>query len=87
MSQAAEDRYSRELIAHAESIKTAETLKQQLEAVRATARDQLAAAETAQGKLSSSEASWRQQKDALDKEVADLNSRYQDSFVLPSIRI
>ena len=78
----AEDKYSRELLAHAESIKVIEDLKQQLSTARASARDNLASAETAQAKLLASEASWVQQKDALDKEIVDLNARYALLVVL-----
>lgn len=74
-AKAAEERYSREVVAHAESIKSVEDLRQQLNKALATARDGQAASETAQAKLASSEASWKQQKDALDKEVVDLNTR------------
>ena len=74
--QSAEEKYSREVLAHAESIKTVDELNQQLSAAQAAIRDNLAAAETAQSKLLSSEASWRTQKDALDKEISDLRSRY-----------
>ena len=72
----AEERYSREVLAHAEAIKSTEDLRQQLNKALASARDGQAASETAQAKLSASEASWKQQKEALDKEIADLNTRY-----------
>ncbi|EGN98500.1 hypothetical protein SERLA73DRAFT_169454 [Serpula lacrymans var. lacrymans S7.3] len=75
---AAEDRYSREVLAHAESIKAIEAMKQQLSTVQVAARDNLAAASTAEAKLAASEGSWKQQKEALDKEVADLNTRCKD---------
>ncbi|KAG1766147.1 hypothetical protein EDD22DRAFT_978513 [Suillus occidentalis] len=75
---AAEDRYSREVIVHAESIKTIETLKQQLSAAQATSRENLSEAANAQAKLAASEGSWKQQKEALDKEIADLNARSKD---------
>ncbi|KAG2753160.1 hypothetical protein P692DRAFT_20797402 [Suillus brevipes Sb2] len=75
---AAEDRYSREVVTHAESIKTIETLKQQLSAAQATSRENLSEAANAQAKLAASEGSWKQQKEALDKEIADLNARSKD---------
>lgn len=74
--QAAEERYSHELLAHAESIKTIEGLKQQLSTVQSTVRDHKTAVETAKAKLATSEDSWKHQKETLDKEVADLNQRY-----------
>jgi nucleoprotein TPR len=75
---AAEDRYSREVIVHAESIKTIETLKRQLSVAQATSRENLSEAANAQAKLAASEGSWKQQKEALDKEIADLNARSKD---------
>jgi nucleoprotein TPR len=72
----AEDRYGREVMAHAEAIKTVEGLRQQLSQAQTAARDNLAAAETVQAKLSSSKGSWDQQKEALEKEISDLNARY-----------
>ncbi|KAJ3503028.1 hypothetical protein NLJ89_g8615 [Agrocybe chaxingu] len=77
-AKAAEQRYSQEIIAHAESMKSIDALKKELSASQTAARQYLNAQETAQAKLVSSENSWRQQKEALDKEVADLNSRCQD---------
>ncbi|OCH84090.1 hypothetical protein OBBRIDRAFT_808494 [Obba rivulosa] len=77
-AKAAEERYSHEVLAHAEAIKTIDELKQQLSRAQAAARDNSAASETAKAKLASSEASWRQQKEALDKEIADLNTRCKD---------
>ena len=75
-AKAAEGKYSREVLAHAESIKSVEELRTQLTKANASARDNLAASETAQAKLATSEASWKQQKEALDKEVASLDARY-----------
>jgi nucleoprotein TPR len=64
------------VVTHAESIKTIETLKQQLSAAQATSRENLSEAANAQAKLAASEGSWKQQKEALDKEIADLNARW-----------
>lgn len=74
-AQAAEEKYSSEVIAHAESIKAIEVLKRDLATVQKAARDNLTNAETAQIKLATSEGSWKQQKEALDKEVVSLNAR------------
>lgn len=73
--KAAEERYSNEVLAHAESIKAIDHLKRDLATAQVSARDNLTAAETANAKLSASEDSWMQQKAALDKEVTDLNAR------------
>lgn len=40
-----------------------------------TARENLAEAASAQAKWEASAGSWRQQKEALEKEIADLNAR------------
>ena len=52
-----------------------ESLRQQLTTAQTSARESLAAAETAQAKLGASEASWKQQKEALEKEIGDLKDR------------
>ncbi|KAJ6584124.1 hypothetical protein DFH09DRAFT_1434376 [Mycena vulgaris] len=77
-AKTAEERYTQEVVAHAESIKSVTQLKQQLSTSQASARDHQTAAETAIAKLAASESSWALQKDALDKEVSDLNRRCQD---------
>ncbi|KAI0058131.1 hypothetical protein BV25DRAFT_1919503, partial [Artomyces pyxidatus] len=75
--KAAEERYSQEVVAHAESIKVIEELKKCLAALQASTRENLTNAETAQAKLSASEseASWGQQRQSLDREIADLAAR------------
>ncbi|KAF9483517.1 hypothetical protein BDN70DRAFT_873831 [Pholiota conissans] len=77
-AKSAEERYSHEIIAHAESMKAIDALKKDLTATQAAVREHLTAAETARAKLASSENSWAQQKDALIKEAADLNARCND---------
>ena len=74
-AKSAEGRYSREVVAHAESIKLVEELRQQLAHTNLTTRDATTAAETAQAKLSASEISWSQQKKALEREASELNVR------------
>ena len=66
------------MVAHAEALKSVQDLKKRLTQSQTTARESRAAAETAQAKLTSSEASWQQQREALDKEIADLKTRYVD---------
>ncbi|PIL22755.1 transporter [Ganoderma sinense ZZ0214-1] len=77
-AKAAEDRYSREVVAHAEALKSLQDLKKRLSQSQTAARENRAAAETAQAKLASSEASWQQQRGALDNEIADLKTRCKD---------
>ncbi|KAH8980106.1 hypothetical protein EDB92DRAFT_1901586 [Lactarius akahatsu] len=73
--RAAEERYSREVIAHAEAIKAIEDLKRRIHDLQVSDRNNRTAAETAQAKLSTSEGSWGQQRQALDREIADLAAR------------
>jgi nucleoprotein TPR len=75
-TQSAEERYSHEIVAHAESIKLIETLRRDLSTAQEKVRDNQAASDTAVAKLAASEQSWNQQKDILDKEIADLNTRF-----------
>ncbi|KAJ3826801.1 hypothetical protein EV361DRAFT_893712 [Lentinula raphanica] len=74
----AEERYSNEILSHAETIKNLESTKKQLTATQATVRDHQLAAETATSKLAASEASWQHQKQTLDNEVKDLQRRCND---------
>ena len=74
-AKSAEGRYSREVIAHAESIKAVDELRQQLKETKLTVRDATTTAETAQAKLSTSEISWSQQKKTLEREVTELSVR------------
>ncbi|KAH9018595.1 hypothetical protein EDB85DRAFT_604226 [Lactarius pseudohatsudake] len=74
--RAAEERYSREVIAHAEAIKAIEDLKRGIHDLQVSDRNNRTAVEIAQAKLSTSEGSWGQQRQALDREIADLAARY-----------
>ena len=73
--QAAEDRYQRELVAHAEAVKTVDILKQQLAQLQVQVREKQTAADSAQSMLTTAESSWKSQKAAMDKEITDLNTR------------
>lgn len=79
--QSAEERYSREVVAHADAIKDVEQLRRDLLTAQTKARENQTSAETAIAKLTASEKSWTQQKETLDKEILDLNSRYVLNFV------
>ena len=61
-------------------MKLVDSLKKDYENAQSSVREKTLAAETAQAKLNSSEASWNQQKQVLDKEVTDLNARYAPCF-------
>ncbi|KAH9961807.1 TPR/MLP1/MLP2-like protein-domain-containing protein [Russula dissimulans] len=72
---AAEERYSREVISHAEAIRVVEDLKRRLHDLQVSECNTRVSAETAQAKLATSESSWSQQRQALDREIADLAAR------------
>lgn len=76
-AKAAEERYSNELVAHAESRKTIEALNAQLATSQAVVRDSQVAADTATAKLAASERSWEKQKETLDAELAEVKRRHQ----------
>ena len=76
--RAAEEKYTHEVVAHAETIKANDQLKKDVNAAKNEARENKSAAETAQAKLSASENSWKSQKETLDKEISDLKTRCQD---------
>ncbi|TDL22268.1 hypothetical protein BD410DRAFT_789007 [Rickenella mellea] len=77
-AKAAEEKYGQEVLAHADSIKAVKQLKEELSTVRVTIREAHVAADTAKAKLSTSEESWKHQKESLDKECADLRTRCDD---------
>ncbi|ESK95244.1 filament-forming protein [Moniliophthora roreri MCA 2997] len=77
-AKAAEEKYSNEIVAHAESIKAIESLKKQLSVVQVTVREHQTAAETADAKLIASEGSWGSQKAVLEEEITNLKARYQE---------
>ncbi|KIY46697.1 hypothetical protein FISHEDRAFT_46885 [Fistulina hepatica ATCC 64428] len=71
----AEEKYSHEIILHAESLKNVDNLKRQVSELRTSSLENQTAAETATAKLLASENSWKQQKEALEKQAADLEDR------------
>ncbi|KAI5123451.1 hypothetical protein M0805_008822 [Coniferiporia weirii] len=77
-AKVAEEKYSREVVAHAESIKAVDSLKQEISDARASIREKTMAVETLQANFTASEASWKQQRESLDKETSDLNARCKD---------
>ncbi|ETW79390.1 hypothetical protein HETIRDRAFT_419140 [Heterobasidion irregulare TC 32-1] len=74
-AESAKAKYKTKVIAHGESLRDLEGLKLQLSKLQIEAWTHLTAAETTQAKLASSESSWGQQREALDKEIANLTAR------------
>lgn len=56
-------------------MKAIDDLKRRIHDLQQSDRNNRTAAETAQAKLSSSESSWSQQRQTLDREIADLAAR------------
>ncbi|QRW15125.1 Nucleoprotein TPR [Ceratobasidium sp. AG-Ba] len=75
--QQANDKYERELLAHAEALKQINQLKSTITALQNEVRQATSASETAAVKLQSSEESWTRQKEALEKETSELTVRMQ----------
>jgi nucleoprotein TPR len=66
------------VVAHAEAIKAVEELKEKYASMQAAARENQAAAETAQAKLASSEGSFSSQRTHLEKELERVGARCAD---------
>ena len=75
----AHEKYERELVAHADDVKALAQVKEELSSVRTTSQELRQAAETAEANLSASKASWANQSAALNKELDDLRTRYDES--------
>ncbi|KAG8871481.1 hypothetical protein FRB98_000746 [Tulasnella sp. 332] len=78
LAEDANNKYNRELVAHAEAVQIITQQKHELNVAQAMARDQQTAAETAQANLLSSQTSWDAQRETLNKELQDLKSRFDD---------
>lgn len=74
--QAAEEKYEREIVAHADAIKTLERTKEQLLQAQAASRDFQTRTETAQANLLAKEMSWKSQKEVMDKQILELSTRF-----------
>ncbi|KAG9102295.1 hypothetical protein FRC06_002140 [Ceratobasidium sp. 370] len=77
LAQQANEKYERELLAHAEALKQINQLKSTITALQSEVRQATSSSETAVAKLQSSEASWSRQKETMEKEVSELTSRVQ----------
>ncbi|KAG8695440.1 hypothetical protein FRC08_007832 [Ceratobasidium sp. 394] len=77
LAQQANEKYERELLAHAEALKQINQLKSTITALQSEVRQATSSSETAAAKLQSSEASWSRQKETMEKEASELTSRVQ----------
>jgi nucleoprotein TPR len=71
----AQEKYERELMAHAEDIKALNSIKEELSSTQASIRGYVTAAETAESKLTTSTTSWERQSNTMRQEISELNSR------------
>jgi nucleoprotein TPR len=76
--QDAHDKYSRELVAHAETVKENTKLKEELLQAQTKTRESENAAEVATAKATNGESNWASQRDALKKELEDVSARCMD---------
>ncbi|KAG8699107.1 hypothetical protein FRC09_006835, partial [Ceratobasidium sp. 395] len=77
LAQQANEKYERELLAHAEALKQINQLKSTISTLQGEVRKATSASDTAIAKLQSSEASWGRQKETMEKEASELTSRVQ----------
>ncbi|KAG8753074.1 hypothetical protein FRC12_011679, partial [Ceratobasidium sp. 428] len=77
LAQQANEKYERELLAHAEALKQINQLKSTISTLQGEVRKATSASDTAVAKLQSSEASWGRQKETMEKEASELTSRVQ----------
>jgi len=78
LAQDSHDRYKAEVQNHANSLNELKQVKSELEAARASITEAQTTAQTATAKLTSSEASWSEQKATLQKELASIQTRCDD---------
>lgn len=74
----AEDKYNREVLAHADALRQLEEVKSTIEGLRRESHERVAEAETARAKLSGAEGSWAAQREAMVKELEDVNARVKE---------
>jgi nucleoprotein TPR len=75
LAQDSHDRYKAEVQNHANSLNELKQVKSELETARESILEARTTAQTATAKLTSSEASWLEQKATLQKELASIQTR------------
>ncbi|KAI9626105.1 hypothetical protein H4Q26_015850 [Puccinia striiformis f. sp. tritici PST-130] len=78
LAQDSHDRYKAEVQNHANSLNELKQVKSELETARESILEAQTTAQTATAKLTSSEASWSEQKATLQKELANIQTRCDD---------
>ncbi|KZV68448.1 hypothetical protein PENSPDRAFT_735917 [Peniophora sp. CONT] len=74
----AEEKYNREVLAHADALRQLEDVKVEIAQLRRESHENVAGAETARAKLSAAESSWAKQREAMQKEMEDVNARVKE---------
>ncbi|KAL9931668.1 hypothetical protein V8E36_009454 [Tilletia maclaganii] len=74
----AERKYQSELVSHARDVEELYRVREQLRKAQVDSREAVQAKETAEAKLTGSEASWVTQRDAIQREVDDLKKSIDD---------
>ncbi|KAH7096803.1 hypothetical protein BKA62DRAFT_833732 [Auriculariales sp. MPI-PUGE-AT-0066] len=77
-ARAAEANYQRELVAHADTVRSFERVKEQLGQVQAGVREFQTRAETAEARLGAAEQSWAAQREVLDKQIGELGDKHKE---------
>lgn len=76
LAKDAQEKYEREVQSHGASMGRLAQIKDELETVRASVRQAQSDADVAKANLTTSEASWSRQKEALEHEISDLRKRF-----------
>jgi nucleoprotein TPR len=75
LAREADEKYNRELVAHAEAVKEATRIREELSAMRTRLSEAVNQNNTAQANLAASTSSWESQRSTLSKELDDLKQR------------
>ncbi|KAK0553493.1 Protein mlp1 [Tilletia horrida] len=78
LAEEAERKYQSELLSHARDVEELHRIRDQLQTAQTDKREALKAKETAEVKLSGSEASWIAQKEAIQREADELKKNIED---------
>lgn len=74
----AEEKYNREVLAYADALRQLEDVKVEIAKLRRESHENVAGAETARAKLSAAESRWAKQREAMQKEMEDVNARVKE---------
>ncbi|CAD6889268.1 unnamed protein product [Tilletia controversa] len=78
LAEEAERKYQSELVSHAKDVEELHRVRDQLRSAQTESREAVKAKETAEAKLTGSEASWSAQREAIGREMDDLKKSMDD---------